>query len=91
MSRMVNRPPRWRHWPAGALRGSHGSERASRRKVTGIAVSITARVAGAAAPREVLVTTTVRDLVAGSGIALEERGEREFNGVPATWSLYAAR
>ena len=60
-------------------------------KVAGIAVSIGARVAGSAAPGEVLVTVTVRDLVAGSGIDFEERAERELKGVPGTWRLYAAR
>jgi class 3 adenylate cyclase len=39
----------------------------------------------------VLVSSTVRDLVAGSGIAFEERGEHELKGVPGTWRLYAAR
>ena len=54
------------------------------------AVHICARVGALAAPGEVLVTRTVRDLVAGSGIALEERGEHELKGVPDTWTLYAA-
>jgi class 3 adenylate cyclase len=39
---------------------------------------------------EVLVTRTVRDLVAGSGIRFEERGEHELKGVPDSWALYAA-
>ena len=60
-------------------------------KVRGIAVHTGARVAGLAAPGEVLVSSTVRDLVAGSGIAFEERGEHELKGVPGTWRLYAAR
>ncbi len=59
-------------------------------KVAGIAVSVGARVAGSAAPGEVLVTATVRDLVAGSGIDFEERAEREFKGVPGAWTLYSA-
>ncbi|MBD0329869.1 MAG: adenylate/guanylate cyclase domain-containing protein [Thermoleophilia bacterium] len=58
-------------------------------KVAGIAVSIGARVAGQAQPGEVLVTGTVRDLVAGSGVAFEPRGEHELEGVPGTWSIYA--
>ena len=41
-------------------------------------------------PSEVLVTRTVRDLVAGSGIRFEERGEHELKGVPDRWALYAA-
>jgi len=59
-------------------------------KVAGIAVSVGARVAGSAAPGELLVTATVRDLVAGSGIDFEERAEREFKVVPGAWTLYAA-
>jgi class 3 adenylate cyclase len=58
--------------------------------VAGLAVHIGARVSALARPREVLVTRTVRDLVAGSGIAFEERGEHELKGVPDTWALYAA-
>jgi pimeloyl-ACP methyl ester carboxylesterase len=60
-------------------------------KVAGIAVSVGARVAGSAAPGEVIVTATVRDLVAGSGIEFEGRDERELKGVQGKWSLYAAR
>jgi class 3 adenylate cyclase len=58
--------------------------------VRGIAVHIGARIAAAAAPSEVLVSSTVKDLVAGSGIAFEERGEHELAGVPGTWRLFAA-
>jgi class 3 adenylate cyclase len=58
-------------------------------KVTGIAVSIGSRVAGLARPGEVLVSQTVRDLVAGSGIVFTERGEHELRGVPGPWRLYA--
>ena len=58
-------------------------------KLGGIAVSIGARVAGEAAPDEVLVTSTVKDLVAGAGFAFEERGEHELKDVPGTWRLYA--
>ena len=60
-------------------------------KMRGIAVHTGARVAALAAPGEVLVSSTVRDLVAGSGIAFDERGEHELKGVPGTWRLYAAR
>jgi class 3 adenylate cyclase/pimeloyl-ACP methyl ester carboxylesterase len=59
-------------------------------KVAGLAVSIGARVAAAAAAGEVLVSQTVKDLVAGTGLALEDRGERELKGVPGMWRLYAA-
>jgi class 3 adenylate cyclase len=58
-------------------------------KVAGIAVSIGARVAGLAAPGEVLVSSTVKDLVAGSGIEFNDRGEHELRGVPGEWRLYA--
>jgi class 3 adenylate cyclase len=58
--------------------------------VGGIAVHIGARVSAAAGAGEVLVSSTVKDLVAGSGIEFEERGECELKGVPGTWRLYAA-
>jgi class 3 adenylate cyclase len=58
--------------------------------IAGIAVHIGARVSALAEPGEVLVTRTVRDLVAGSGIQFEVRGEHELKGVPDTWALYAA-
>ena len=58
-------------------------------KVTGIAVSLGARVASQAAPGEILVSSTVRDLVAGSGIEFEDRGVAELKGVPGEWRLYA--
>ena len=57
--------------------------------VAGIAVHIGARVSALAEPGEVLVTRTVRDVVVGSGIAFEERGEHELKGVPDAWALYA--
>jgi class 3 adenylate cyclase len=55
----------------------------------GLAVHIASRVMGAAAPNEVLVSGTVKDLVVGSGIEFEDRGERELRGVPGEWRLYA--
>jgi class 3 adenylate cyclase len=57
--------------------------------VAGIAVHTGARVAAMASPGEVLVSSTVKDLVAGSGLEFEERGEHELKGVPGTWRLYA--
>ena len=57
-------------------------------KIAGIAVAAGARVANAAGPGEVLVSQTVKDLVAGSGIAFEDRGEHELKGVGA-WRLYS--
>jgi class 3 adenylate cyclase len=58
-------------------------------KIGGIAVHIGARVAALAQPGEVLVSTTVRDLVAGSGLQFEDRGVHTLKGVPGTWPLYA--
>ena len=58
-------------------------------KPAGVSVHVGARVSGRAGPGEVLVTGTVKDLVAGSGIAFESRGEQELKGVPGTWSIYA--
>jgi class 3 adenylate cyclase len=58
-------------------------------KVGGIAVHIGARIAARAAPGEVLVSGTVKDLVAGSGIQFAERPPVELKGVPGTWRLYA--
>ena len=57
--------------------------------VAGMAVHIGARVAALAAPGEVLVSRTVTDLVAGSGIEFEDCGEHELKGVPGTWHLYS--
>jgi len=58
--------------------------------LAGIAVHIGARVAGLAGPSEVLVSQTVRDLVAGSGLALEDRGVHSLKGVPNEWRLFRA-
>ena len=58
-------------------------------KVGGIAVHTGARIAGRAGPSEVLVSSTVRDLVAGSGIRFEDRGRHPLKGVPGEWSLFA--
>ena len=58
-------------------------------KVAGLAVVIGARVAAAANGGEVLVSQTVKDLVAGAGIGFEERGEHELKGVPGSWRLYS--
>ncbi len=58
-------------------------------KVAGIAVSIGARVAAQAGPGEVLVSQTVKDLVAGSGIQFQDRGAAELKGVPGEWRLFA--
>ncbi|MGN6431630.1 MAG: alpha/beta fold hydrolase [Gaiellaceae bacterium] len=60
-------------------------------RVTGIAVHIGARVAAMAGPGEVLVSRTVKDLVAGSGIELDDRGEHELKGIPGDWQLFSVR
>jgi class 3 adenylate cyclase len=71
--------------------GLHTGEVESRGEgVAGIAVHIAARVAAAAGASEVLVSRTVKDLVAGSGIDLEDRGEHVLKGVPDRWRLYRA-
>jgi len=57
----------------------------------GLAVHIAARVGAMADPGEVMVSRTVKDLVAGSGIEFVDRGEHELKGVPGTWKLFAAR
>jgi class 3 adenylate cyclase len=57
--------------------------------IRGIAVHTGARVAAQAGPSEVLVSQTVKDLVAGSGIEFEDRGSHELKGVPGEWRLYA--
>ena len=57
-------------------------------KHAGITVSIGARVATLAGPSEVLVSQTVKDLVAGSGLTFEDAGEHELKGVPDRWRLY---
>lgn len=57
--------------------------------VRGVAVHVGARVASLASPSGVLVSQTVRDLVAGSGLAFEDAGEHELKGIPERWRLYA--
>lgn len=59
--------------------------------VGGIAVNIGARVGSAAGPGEVLVSRTVTDLVAGSGIEFTDRGVHSLKGVPGDWQLYAVK
>jgi class 3 adenylate cyclase len=58
-------------------------------KVAGIAVHTGARVAAHAQPGEVVVSSTVRDLVAGSGIEFSDRGRAELKGVPGEWQLWS--
>ena len=55
----------------------------------GLAMHIAARVGALAAPGEVLVSGTVKDLVVGSGIEFADRGEHVLKGVPGSWKLFA--
>jgi class 3 adenylate cyclase len=59
-------------------------------KLTGIAVHIGARLAAQARPGEVIVSSTVRDLVAGSDLRFDDRGATELKGVPGEWQVYVA-
>jgi hypothetical protein len=56
--------------------------------IVGLAVHIGSRVAATAGAGEVLVSSTVKDLVVGSGLAFEDAGEHELKGVPGDWRLY---
>ena len=58
-------------------------------KASGIAVNVAARIAALAEPSEILVSQTVKDLVAGSGLRFHERGSRQLKGVEGAWHLYA--
>lgn len=60
-------------------------------KLVGMAVHVAARVSSTASPDEVLTSSTVRDLVAGSGIQFSERGAHVLKGVPGEWRLFTAR
>jgi class 3 adenylate cyclase len=59
-------------------------------KYSGVAVHVAARVVRLAGPREVLVTETVKGVVAGAGLSFCERGSHELKGLPGVWPLYAA-
>jgi len=58
--------------------------------VRGLAVHIGARIAAEAAAGDVLVTSTVKDLVAGSGLVFAGRGRRSLKGVPGAWDTFSA-
>ncbi len=58
-------------------------------KASGIGVAIGARVCATARPSEILLSQTVKDIIAGSGLTLEDRGSHELKGVPGAWHLYA--
>jgi class 3 adenylate cyclase len=57
--------------------------------IGGMAVNIGARIGSLASANEVLVSSTVKDLVVGSGISFSDRGARELKGVPGEWRLFA--
>ncbi len=57
--------------------------------IGGIAVHIGARVSALAGPNDVLVSSTLRDLVIGSGLEFDERGTHQLKGVPGEWRLFA--
>jgi class 3 adenylate cyclase len=59
--------------------------------VSGLAVHIGARICDAAAPGATLVSSTVRDLVVGSGIEFDDRGDYQLRGIDGTWRLLAVR
>jgi hypothetical protein len=71
-------------------RRAHRGVRSDRRKDRRVAAIVGARVREQAAPGEVLVTSTVRDLTSGSGLVFEDRGTRALKGVPREWQLFAA-
>ena len=86
-------PKAWRVGPDGleVRIGLHtGEVEVMGDDVGGIAVHIAARVGDLAEPGEVLVSSTVKDLVAGSGIAFEDAGQHALKGVPDRWRLYRA-
>jgi class 3 adenylate cyclase len=56
--------------------------------IGGLAVHIGSRVAGLAAPGEVLASSTVKDLVSGSGIVFEDRGAHPLKGIPGEWRVF---
>jgi class 3 adenylate cyclase len=58
-------------------------------KIAGIAVSIGSRISSLAGPGEVMVSSTVKDLVAGSGLGFEDRGDHQLKGIPDVWRLFA--
>ncbi|MGH2463701.1 MAG: ABC transporter substrate-binding protein, partial [Candidatus Limnocylindria bacterium] len=60
-------------------------------KVTGISVPIASRIMALAGPGEVLVSATVRDLAAGSGLTFDDRGSQQLKGVPGEWHVFVAR
>jgi class 3 adenylate cyclase len=73
----------------GVRAGIHTGDEVVGEKLAGISVVTGARVAALADSGEVLVSQTVKDLVAGPGFDFIDRGEHELKGVPGTWRVYA--
>jgi class 3 adenylate cyclase len=65
------------------------TERGGEPRPSGLAMAIGARILGLASPGEVLVSDTVRQLLAGSGHAFEPRGSHQLKGVPGEWDVYS--
>ena len=59
--------------------------------IGGLAVHIAARISSLAGPGEVLVSSTVRDLIVGSDQSLADRGEHQLKGIPGTWRVFAVQ
>ena len=57
--------------------------------LSGLAVHVASRIAGRARPKTIWVSSTVKDLVAGSGITFSEEGKESLKGIPGTWSLFS--
>jgi class 3 adenylate cyclase len=81
---VLNRAVEWR-----LIDVNPAKTRVDNPQLGGIAVHIGARIAAEAAPGEMLVSSTVKDLVAGSGIEFRERGTAPLKGVPGEWRLFA--
>jgi uncharacterized protein (TIGR00369 family) len=83
---------RVRHIGLQVRSGLHAGEcEESGGKLVGIAIHMGSRVAAEARPDEILVSSTVKDLVSGSGLEFDDRGEHALKGIPGAWRLYAAR
>ena len=83
---------RLRHIGLKVRSGVHAGEcDESGGKLVGIAVHIGSRLLGLAEPGEILVSSTVKDLVAGSGIEFDDRGEHPLRDIAGAWHLYAPR
>ncbi len=79
-----------KHWASkSAPVCTRGNARCAANDIGGIGVHIGARVSALAGPNDVLVSSTLRDLVIGSGLEFENRGAHQLKGVPGDWRLFA--